>query len=647
MPAVPILRPFYSQDSAGTTAYKAFVWSLWQKGLISAANVTWSADAQDINAQQNPILSYLAVNKGYNAIRLVLSAGQSQPAWDDMYKIAVNGWDSSVTLDNGGQPISEIRDNIRNILDKCAQLGLGVILDCHDFFQSNTATGVGPLWAGTWARPAPQTGTLSAAQLRNALVQFWTNTVTAFPVSTYPAIIGYEVLNEPNPDQTKTFNEMETDSAGDNCWSKLVIRCIKAIRAHDVDTPIVVDGIYYADPYGLKYFDPTFDGVGLLQDYTGTGSAKTSYADFRLVYSFHAYGPHEFTHQGVSPDLYGSLGIPYPLDWVAPYSGATIASEARIRAEVYDGSAAWVGDTTNNPSGSTTQHLYLPFRRFQGSPSSTFVRTEDVTGSKHTDAAMANPTGYDIFLARNQPAIDFKTNAESLLGVQVPVFVGEFSAVDTTLTQTDHVPPSADCRVITQISVDGEGLATLTLQGQLKVKLYPHFESNASSSGYGGAYNDFARAKVTVLDQQHDAAYNIDYPLMVRVEDGTSTIRPPFSGASTFAERRTLALYYGDTSLRNHPLGTGHTPVATLTLSPGAYAASEGDNARQNFVGDALKMCLKQGFSWAYWQEDGYTVDASTVNDAGNSGIFVAWRPAAGMSTVLTLAATRRTVTTA
>lgn len=585
MPVVPVLPGYAGLDG----------WSLWQKGRICAANVTWSADATDPNAQQNFLLSHIAHNKGYNAIRLVLSAGSSESAWDDMYQIAVNGWNSSTTLANGGQPISEIRDNIINILDKCEKLGLGVILDCHDFFQRNTATGVGPLWVGASTSSGASAGK-TASQLRDALVLFWTQTVQAFPASTYKAIIGYEILNEPNPDQNLTFTQME--SGNDNCWSKLATRCIKAIRAQgDLNTPIVVDGIYYADAYGLKYFDPTLGGAGLLNDYLASGAPKAAKADYRLVYSFHAYSPFEFTHQGVSDATYESQGLPYPLNSVQPFgtSGA-FGLAPRLRVTLNDGSASAVAAN----SGSTSKTVYLPFNN------------------------------YANLLARYQPAVDFQTHAAaSQSGVAVPIFVGEFSAVDTTLIQSGRIPTSITRRTITRIQVDGSGWATVTLAGNLNIALYPQYDASDMVS----AYSDFARATITGCA---NSAYNITDFRQVRLEHGNNQISHRTWGAGN------LGFQY---DVGTGPGVSDYSPPggAVLTIKSGLNASSNADASRANYIKDVLTMCLSHGFSWGYWQEDGYTATTSNI-DTLNAGVFVAWRPSSLVSTVLNRAASRRSV---
>lgn len=573
MPVVPVLPGVSGFDG----------WSLWQRGRITAANVTWSADASDTNAEQNYILSQLAVGKGYNAIRLVLSAGSSDAAWDDMYTIAVNGWDSSVTLTQGGQPISEIRDNITNILIKCAQLGLGVILDCHDFFQRNQSSGaIGPLWVGS-SVSSGASGGKSASQLRQALQDFWTKTVTLWGAGNWSAlwsgagqtstplgypVIGYEILNEPNPDPSLSFVDMQVGS--NNNWWALADNCIKAIRVLDASTPIVVDGIYYGDAHGLKYFNSAYSGApGLLNDYDSSGTAVSA-ANRRIVYSFHCYGPQEFTHQGVSPELYASLGTVYPLP-----------ASARVRTTLYDGTRS---------TGSTAVTSYLQF------------------------------TGISDLETRIKPALDFATANSG-----VPIFLGEFSAIDPALLRSDHVSTSHAVRAITKIAVDASGNVTVTLQNASSITLCPY------GSG-GGAYTDYALASI---ESATNSAYNHS-SAAVRLEDGVASISKKPGGASG-----TPFQYSG---LDNTSLGDGSTQVATLRLSPSANSSAI-DAARVQYCKDVLALCIGNRLSWAYWQEDGYVASASTVNNAAYSGIFIGWRPSSALSNLLTLAATRRTVT--
>lgn len=618
MPVVPVLPAVPGLDG----------WTLWQKGRITAANVTWSVDAEDWLAQQNKILSPLAVVKGYNAIRLALSAGHSNTAWDDMYLLVTSSWDGTVVSDSGnsaaiaavprlsnGTPVADVLDGghansvlergivsqIDNILVSCATRGLGVILDVHDFYQSDWVDGsgvyhpVGPLWTGTSASGH------SATALRTALVSLWTKIVqrwspdatrwlqvwqsidgqAADTVANYPnPVIGYELLNEPNPDPTVRFVDMSSTNP-DNNWYLLADQCIKAIRAVDSQTPIVVDGLYYASAYGLQYFNPNVAGAaGLLNDYTYSGGSYTpkAAADRRIVYSFHFYSPRDFTHQGVEAGLYASMGLLYPLK--------TLSDSAALYTTWYDGNAALVSTTS--------------VATFQGPAAFVYNRAADLK----------------FWM---QKALDFKT------ACNVPIFVGEFSAVNPALIQSDYVAPTSDVRAITKIQVDGTtGAATIILKGAPAINFAPQGVG-------GGNYNDFALAKIDVLNSAN-SAYNQGYT-PVRLEDGVPSISMKANNT-------------GGTPFQYSPgtasLGNGTTQVATLTLKPAATDAQI-DASRVAYISDVLQLCISNGLSWGYWQEDGYVTTASDIDTLG-TGAFVGWRPSPAMTRVLTLAATRRTV---
>lgn len=594
MPAIPVISSVPSLSA----------WPLWQRGAISAANVTWSVDASDTNAQQTLLLSNLAVAKGYNAIRLVLSAGSSLHGWVDMGNIATFGWsDESQTLLTTDQTIKQIAANIDAILVKCSMLGMGVILDCHDFFQRDQDDGsVGMLWQG-----------VDAATLRQKLQDFWTVTVQRWGRANWAnvwvasgqnldtlgpwPVIGYELLNEPNPDPTLTFTQMQASE--DNNWWALADKCIKAIRKLDASTPIVVDGIYYADAYGLSYFDTvtplpnvsiisSHSGApGLLKDYDYNSSTQTytarSSTNTRIVYSFHAYAPRDYTHQGVEEGLYEAIGTPYPLP-----------SSALVLQRVYDGTRA---------SGQTAVYEYLPF----------------------VSVTNLGP--------RYMPALLFSINNH------VPIFVGEFSAVDLNLVRSDRVPVTSPRRAITGLVVDGSGNATVylgNLTGGFNINVFPQGATGTAPgatdeahNGYNGAYSDFAKANIT-FDNGANAAYNItDMP--VRLEFGSSRFTFTYPSGS-----RPPATTLGSTAING-----AATKIATLTLTPRASAAAM-DAARVQYVTDVLSMCVDNlQCSWAYWVEDGYT---KGPEDVSMSSVFVGWRPSPAVSKLLTKAARRRTV---
>ena len=94
----------------------------------------------------------------------------------------------------------------------------------------------------------------------------------------------YEVLNEPH-------------KIDDGRWAEIQEVTIDAIRQIDTVHPIMVGGTEYN----------SIDKLLLLPEYK----------DNNLIYTFHFYDPHIFTHQGAtwdSPSLAPLTGVPFPLD---------------------------------------------------------------------------------------------------------------------------------------------------------------------------------------------------------------------------------------------------------------------------------------------------------------------------------------------
>jgi len=96
--------------------------------------------------------------------------------------------------------------------------------------------------------------------------------------------IVYEILNEPH-------------GISDRRWGEVQGMAIDAIRKIDQKHAIIVGGT-------------DFNSIGKL-------SALPRYSDPNLIYTFHFYDPHIFTHQGATwgePSLASLAGIPFPYD---------------------------------------------------------------------------------------------------------------------------------------------------------------------------------------------------------------------------------------------------------------------------------------------------------------------------------------------
>lgn len=503
MPAFPVV--------ATVTNLNAM--SMWKAGRIAAANVDWLVDltAAPAPAGQKQILATLAIAKGYNAVRLQFNRKT------EIDYISRVGWDCETPDADTHATLAPTfyAARIQAALDACKDLGMGVILDlAHDFYQGGSA---GELW--------------TSAARRQALVNFWSKTAAKWNASTSPALIGFELLNEPFPDHSLTFANMLRTA--DNNWYQLATDCRNAIRVSDTQTPIVVDSIYYADALGLKFFDTS----GLLDDPN-------------VVYSFHMYAPMEFTHQGVFDDLYESIGTPYPCGYWNGWQDTGIANPDN------GGQTGW-------------------------DISQTFNSAADIE-------------------KRCKAAIDFKTAHPG-----VPLFLGEFSAVDASLIPPTQVPASSARRTITSITV-GPGSGGLNLA---KATLGNLSGFNINISPSGSASGPFVNNNALASVESSNPALNVN-KVAVQLERGKNFFTYPTAAAQ------------------------GSTGTGTLKLTPGGTP----DASRVTYTKHVLAMCLKYGFSWAWHFED--TDLNNTAFTTINS--FVGWRPSTSISAVLTSAATRR-----
>ena len=102
---------------------------------------------------------------------------------------------------------------------------------------------------------------------RDHLPEFWAAFAERFRGE--PAILGYDIFNEPNyqPGQEGSWYE------------DMLPRAMRAIRAVDRDVWLVVEPGPWGLPAGFEDMEPVDDP--------------------RVIYSFHHYAPHNYTHQGV------------------------------------------------------------------------------------------------------------------------------------------------------------------------------------------------------------------------------------------------------------------------------------------------------------------------------------------------------------
>lgn len=142
------------------------------------------------------------------------------------------------------------------------------------------------------------------AAAQDAWVEMWRQAALHFRGD--PVVAGYDLMVEPNSsavgsDQLtdmldiydpETFYSQYAGTLYD--WNQLYPRIVTAIREVDPDTPILIGGNGWSNLEWLPYLD-VLDEEG-------------------IVYTFHQYAPHEYTHQSWKPWM-----IEYPgemdLDW--------------------------------------------------------------------------------------------------------------------------------------------------------------------------------------------------------------------------------------------------------------------------------------------------------------------------------------------
>jgi hypothetical protein len=126
------------------------------------------------------------------------------------------------------------------------------------------------------------------ANYRKQAVKFWHD--LARELRDYSIIVGYNILNEPRPENHLSGEIQEQQELQREAQSSLRAfydDVVREIRRVDQDTPIIIESSAYADPGAFKYLKPSHND------------------DKRVIYSFHMYEPYEYTnHKSVGKYVY-------------------------------------------------------------------------------------------------------------------------------------------------------------------------------------------------------------------------------------------------------------------------------------------------------------------------------------------------------
>ena len=119
----------------------------------------------------------------------------------------------------------------------------------------------------------------------------------AFRLKGHPAIVGYNLVNEPHPeiyykkydfwkrDLDDWYETVKGSPADLNLFNK---KLVEAIRSVDKATPIIIESGLYSTPWAFDYLYPIEDD--------------------KIIYSFHMYQPYDFINKKINKGRYSYPG---------------------------------------------------------------------------------------------------------------------------------------------------------------------------------------------------------------------------------------------------------------------------------------------------------------------------------------------------
>lgn len=199
----------------------------------------------------------------------------------DVVRLAPNNWKSQQkdfligSADRFDGIVEQDYQKLKEVLDQADTLGLKIVITTLSLPGARYRQANGDkLDFRLWRDP----------QYLPQAALFWKQ--LAQRLKNHPAIVGYNILNEPVPERAaglrelraqdlmKWYAKVENTSADLNRFN---VEIVKAIREADKETPIVIDCGWWATAYAIQYLKPL--------------------RDKNVLYSVHMYEPYSYTNR--------------------------------------------------------------------------------------------------------------------------------------------------------------------------------------------------------------------------------------------------------------------------------------------------------------------------------------------------------------
>ncbi|MDP8244537.1 MAG: cellulase family glycosylhydrolase [Candidatus Hinthialibacter antarcticus] len=246
-------------------------------------------------------LRHLAQDWNVNSVRLMLMSGDVRHPEPPYY-----------ILDHK-------LEEIDHFLESCEKYGIRCILDVHE-------TPGRVEWRGEKDRRL-----WTSFEFHQYLIETWEVLAKRY-ADKGPVIAGYDLFNEPNM--------YEEQAGAPSDWNLLVKKLVQAIRKHDKTHPIIIEPTRWGGADGFETLEPVDDPL--------------------VIYSFHFYVPHKFTHQRVG-DNQGTYIYPGEVEG-KPWDKQALldAMQPAIEFQQKTGAPMYVGEFSAirwAPDGSALRYL--------------------------------------------------------------------------------------------------------------------------------------------------------------------------------------------------------------------------------------------------------------------------------------------------